>query len=255
VIWATAPPATRGTLNSILEYPKIGYTEATIQREVWVPINVTCATCRHGTSVPDGAAGKKGRCRRCGALVTVPHPDQQRPRSEYDLAAPVMAPSKRRPCASAPMAPAGAAAPEVDRRGTLQVIGSPSLRIQLLLAGGLILLGIGGYQHQIYVAARLAAGTLAGGLVAVAVLLLLACSAVTHAYTLSLRHSISRPWNAARRVALILASLWTAIALWMLSVQEVHFQNGSLNTQFVAIIPPVLLLWMIALIPAPERAR
>jgi uncharacterized RDD family membrane protein YckC len=37
-----------------------------------MPITVTCPSCNKGLKVPDGAAGKKGRCPQCATVIEIP---------------------------------------------------------------------------------------------------------------------------------------------------------------------------------------
>ena len=40
-----------------------------------MPIDLTCDTCGARFKAPDAAAGKKGKCKKCGATIAVPVPE------------------------------------------------------------------------------------------------------------------------------------------------------------------------------------
>src|SRR5687768_8001911 len=54
-----------------------------------MPIPVTCDGCGARFKAPDAAAGKKGKCKKCGATIVVPAPAAVGAEAEdemYDLA-------------------------------------------------------------------------------------------------------------------------------------------------------------------------
>lgn len=78
-----------------------------------MPIEVTCDGCGARFKAPDTAAGKKGKCKKCGAVITIPVPEPVGAPAEeddmYDIAEPAPAPAKPyRPTAASSDAPAPA---------------------------------------------------------------------------------------------------------------------------------------------------
>lgn len=71
-----------------------------------MPIEVTCDACGARFKAPDSAAGKKGKCKKCGAVISVPVPEpvgvpEAEPDDLYDVAEPAPAPAKSyRPAAT-----------------------------------------------------------------------------------------------------------------------------------------------------------
>jgi len=63
-----------------------------------MPIEVTCDGCGARFKAPDAAAGKKGKCKKCGAVITIPVPEPVGAPAEeddmYDIAEPAPAPAK-----------------------------------------------------------------------------------------------------------------------------------------------------------------
>jgi hypothetical protein len=78
-----------------------------------MPIDVSCDACGARFKAPDAAAGKRGKCKKCGAAITVPVPEPVPAAAAeddmYDIAEPDAAPAK--PYRPATAAPAVAPAP------------------------------------------------------------------------------------------------------------------------------------------------
>jgi hypothetical protein len=129
-----------------------------------------------------------------------------------------------------------------------------SALVNIMSAGGVTLLGLGAFYQDVYSqtlrATRSAEAAVGGCLL----LLLLAGGALFYGYKLCLRHGFPKPWNAARRISLILAALWTTVAIWMLIVQGVRYASGTLNSGLVALVVPLAGLWTVTLLPVPDKA-
>jgi len=78
-----------------------------------MPIDVTCDACGSRFKAPDTAAGKKGKCKKCGAVIVIPTPEPVGAPPEddlYDIAEPA-APQPARPYKPSTSPGASAAAP------------------------------------------------------------------------------------------------------------------------------------------------
>jgi hypothetical protein len=52
-----------------------------------MPIPITCV-CGYSTMAPDSAAGRRGKCKRCGATIAIPSPDDDITLADPDPPAP-----------------------------------------------------------------------------------------------------------------------------------------------------------------------
>jgi hypothetical protein len=131
-----------------------------------MPIDVTCDACGARFKAPDAAAGKRGKCKKCGAVIAVPEPVPAAASDDdmYDIAEPPPLPASAvrppslattiapappyRPTASTASAPA--AAPMLaygvpaknPNAGTWKNSNNPPKSFQVLkgIAGGVLLL-------------------------------------------------------------------------------------------------------------------
>jgi hypothetical protein len=132
-----------------------------------MPIDVTCDACGARFKAPDAAAGKRGKCKKCGAVITVPVPEPiGAPAAEddmYDIAEPAPAPAKPyKPAASSgtvapappytPPPPTAASAammargvvPKSANAGTWKNSNNPPVIMKVLgLVAGVILILLG----------------------------------------------------------------------------------------------------------------
>ena len=79
-----------------------------------MPIDVACEACGARFKAPDGAAGKKGKCKKCGAVIAVPVPEPipaaVSDDDMYDIAEPPPLPAQS-VAPARPYTPPAAAAP------------------------------------------------------------------------------------------------------------------------------------------------
>lgn len=75
-----------------------------------MPIQVQCPNCGKGYRMPDTAAGRKGKCKECGAIIDVPATAETPPAAPPPAPVPVPA---GRPTAARPAPPPRAAPPAV----------------------------------------------------------------------------------------------------------------------------------------------
>ncbi len=132
-----------------------------------MPIDVTCDGCGARFKAPDAAAGKKGKCKKCGAVIAVPVPEPVPAAASdddmYDIAEPPPLPPAKAPpplpsvAQAPPYRPStkGAAAPAPGmaygvpaanpNAGSWKTSNNPP-KIMAVLKGvaGVILLGLGG---------------------------------------------------------------------------------------------------------------
>jgi hypothetical protein len=129
-----------------------------------MPIDVTCDACGARFTAPDAAAGKKGKCKKCGVTITVPalQPTAADADDMYDIAESDVAPAKPyRPAASSPgiaAAPpynpppsaqsaalmARGVVPKSANAGSWKNTGNPPKSFQVLKGiGGVILILLG----------------------------------------------------------------------------------------------------------------
>ena len=80
-----------------------------------MPIDVACEACGARFKAPDAAAGKKGKCKKCGAVIAVPVPEPVPAAVSdddmYDIAEPPPLPAQSVAPARPYTPPAAAAAP------------------------------------------------------------------------------------------------------------------------------------------------
>jgi hypothetical protein len=128
-----------------------------------MPISVTCDGCGARFKAPDAAAGKKGKCKKCGAAILVPVPAAVGAEGEddlYDLAgavpppvpqaappppAPAYTPSRPPPSAASAALASRGVVPKSPGAGSWKKSNNPPtiMKVLAVVGGGfLILLGL-----------------------------------------------------------------------------------------------------------------
>ena len=92
-----------------------------------MPIDVTCDACGARFKAPDAAAGKKGKCKKCGAVIAVPVPAAVGAADEdtYDFAEPPPLPPQS-VAPARPYNPAPSAAPTAVAAAPMLAYGVPA---------------------------------------------------------------------------------------------------------------------------------
>jgi hypothetical protein len=144
-------------------------------------------------------------------------------------------------------------APAQRHAGATRLVPA-SAAASVLCASGVSLFGIGSFYDELYGRVLLATESFGAAVGVCLLAMVLAGVILVGGYSLCLRCALSKPWNAARRISLILAALWTTIGAWLLVVEGIWFEKGGWNTGLISMIAPLIGLWVITFVPAPAAS-
>lgn len=127
---------------------------------------------------------------------------------------------------------------------------------------GAIALGIGGYYGEWWQKVLQSSGSAALAWAACAVPFGAGVALLAVGRACFARAGVAKPWEAIRRISLILAALWTTVAVWAACVQGVWLASpqlpasafakpaeaSELNQALLWTVPPAVALWVVSLL-------
>lgn len=225
-------------------------------------IAVSCAGCGTTFRVSDEAVGMRGRCKKCGRVLRVPAPAAERPHryhadragadESYDVAGD---PTTTEPDIPQVAQLASRGWPLPRPRHAPSKAFRRSKRdwlAQALLIPGLVTLGIGMFHQEVYLKALRSTGSVGAGVAAAGIVVAVGVGLLVAGYR-QVALGSSKPWNACRRIALVLAALWTTVGVWLVVTQGLRFESGTVNATLPFLVVPTLGLWVVSLTPAPHN--